>query len=222
MHMHHDLHYHFPPAVLYGPDGKTPYSWRVALLPLLGQKALYDQYRFDEPWDSEHNRKLATADSVYHSPRQPGGSPNSAYFVLTGPGSIFEIKEGASYAHITDGVSNTIMIVEAKRNIPWTKPEDIAYEANQPLPKLGGFYEGGFHIAFADGSVHFLSEDVSEKTFREWITRNGGEVVPDSERARWLGPPRLDLPKNGPVSPPAAQEEKVNGPDSQPEKTRPR
>ena len=53
MHMYQDAKKHFPPAVLYGPDGKTPYSWRVELLPYFDEKALYDQYHFDEPWDSE-------------------------------------------------------------------------------------------------------------------------------------------------------------------------
>ena len=95
MHEYHDVHGHFPPAVLYSPQ---PYSWRVALLPFLGQKAkaLYDQYHFDEPWNTADNYKLATADSVYHSPKQSGGSSKSAYFVLTGPGAIFGEKEGTS------------------------------------------------------------------------------------------------------------------------------
>lgn len=42
-------HGHFPPPTVLGPDGKTPHSWRVAILPYLDQKALYDEYRFDEP-----------------------------------------------------------------------------------------------------------------------------------------------------------------------------
>jgi len=56
---------------------------------------------------------------------------------------------------ITDGTSNTIMLVEAKRDIPWTKPEDIPYDPNKPVPKLGGGFEMDFFIALADGSVHF-------------------------------------------------------------------
>ena len=36
----------------------TKLTWRVAILPDLGQKALYDKFHLDEPWDSEHNLTL--------------------------------------------------------------------------------------------------------------------------------------------------------------------
>src|ERR1043165_2482222 len=49
---------HFPAAAVTGSDGKTKHSWRVAILPYVEQRSLYDQYRFDEPWDSENNKKL--------------------------------------------------------------------------------------------------------------------------------------------------------------------
>ena len=63
---------------------------------------------------------------------------NADYFVLTGKGTMFSGKEGIKFQDITGGTSNTIMIVEANRDIPWTKPEDIDYDPSQPLPKLGG------------------------------------------------------------------------------------
>ena len=51
-------HRHFPSANIIGPDGKTPHSWRVALLPYLGYKELFDRYKLTETWDSENNRKI--------------------------------------------------------------------------------------------------------------------------------------------------------------------
>ena len=38
--------------------GKPLLSWRVHILPFLEEGELYKQFRLDEPWDSEHNRKL--------------------------------------------------------------------------------------------------------------------------------------------------------------------
>ena len=131
MHNYHAANGSFPPAVLCGPDGKTPYSWRVALLPYLDQAALYEQYKKDEPWDSPNNKQvLAKMPPVFRDPTDPADSTFSSYFGLTGPSTIFFGKEGAKMSEIPDGTSNTIMLVEAKRDIPWTKPEDIPYAAD--------------------------------------------------------------------------------------------
>jgi prepilin-type processing-associated H-X9-DG protein len=173
-----DANRHFPPAVLYGPDGKTPYSWRVALLPWLDQKALYDQYHFDEPWDGPNNRKLLEKmPAVFRCPTEPAESKNACYFALVGPGTIFDGQKGTTPGEIVDGMSNTLLLVEAKRDIPWTKPEDIAYDPDKPLPELGGFFEGGFNAAFADGSVYFPSATDSEKVLRALITKADRQPV---------------------------------------------
>jgi prepilin-type processing-associated H-X9-DG protein len=182
MHNYLDAKKHFPPAVLYGPDGKTPYSWRVALLPYLGYSALYKQYRFDEPWDSPNNRKLLTQmPAVYRCPMEPAGSQNTCYFVLTGPGTLFDGKKETAPKDVRDGFSYTLMLVEAKRGIPWTKPEDIPYNPDQPLPKLGGFFKGKINIAYADGSVWYLPDSIGEKMLRALITKDGKEVVKREE-----------------------------------------
>ena len=161
MHIYHDIHGHFPPAAVMGPDGKTPHSWRVELLPLLDAKTLYDQYRFNEPWDSESNKKvLAQVPEVFRSPYDNSKSTNSGYYALVGPGTVFEGPDGVKIRDITDGTSNTVMIVEAKRNIPWTKPEDLSFDPDKPVPELGGFVEGRFSAGFADGSVQLIQTDI--------------------------------------------------------------
>ena len=94
IHDYYDANGHFPPAVLYGPNGKTPYSWRVALLPFLGQKPLYDWYHFDEAWDSPSNQKfLEKMPEVFRRPEEPAESTNASCFALVGPGTIFDGKE---------------------------------------------------------------------------------------------------------------------------------
>ncbi len=77
----------------------------------------------------------------------------------------------------TDGTSNTILAVEAGRDIPWTKPEDIPFDFKAPLPELGGFLENGFNALFADGSVRFLKTSIQPHVLKALITRDGGEVV---------------------------------------------
>ena len=76
------------------------------------------------------------------------------------------------------------MLVEAKRDTPWTKPEDIPYDPDKPMPALGGCLEGGFHIALADISVHFVPSTISEKLLRALITKAGGEMAQSRMRRR--------------------------------------
>ncbi|HTU20905.1 MAG TPA: sigma-70 family RNA polymerase sigma factor [Gemmataceae bacterium] len=77
-------------------------------------------------------------------------------------------------ASIPDGTSNTILIVEAGNPVPWTKPEDLHYASDEALPELGGLFPNVFHAAFADGSIHTLTKNYSEKQMRLAITANDG------------------------------------------------
>ncbi len=182
MHVYADTHKSFPPAVIIGPDGKTPHSWRVAILPYIEQDALYRQYKLDEPWDSENNKKvLEQMPAVYRHPSDDRSGFSSSYFVLTGESTVFNGTKGAGFAEILDGISNTILAVEAKRDIPWTKPEDIPYEPNQPLPELGGFTPQGFNAGYCDGSVRYVAQAIDSAILRALITKADGEHVgPDS------------------------------------------
>lgn len=167
-----------PMAANYAEGSKHPYSWRVALLPFLEQQSLYDQYRFDEPWDSEANKLvLEQIPDQYRSPFDDPASTSAGYFVFSGPATVLNAEHTVQLRNITDGTSNTLTFVEAKRAIPWTKPEDIAYAADSPLPKLDR-WTSELHAAMCDGSVHALADDIAEERLRALITKAGGEIVP--------------------------------------------
>ena len=141
----------FPPAVVYGPDGKPWHSWRVLILPYLGQNDLYRSYDFNQPWDSPKNRKLLDRmPDVYREPAYGEAKGSFAHYAaLVGEDTCFPSKRptrpddmgGRGMMHITDGSSNSMMVapVEPGRKIPWTKPEDIVVGPDFPgLGKPGG------------------------------------------------------------------------------------
>jgi prepilin-type processing-associated H-X9-DG protein len=101
----------------------------------------------------------------------------TTYQVLIGPGTVFERPEGIRFADMTDGTSNTLMVVESTDPVPWTQPGGLAYTPEAPIKKLGNIHPGGFNAAFADGSVRFLKNSLDPATLDAIVTRSGGEVV---------------------------------------------
>ncbi len=186
LHNYHDTFGHFPAPAVLGRDGKTVHSWRVAILPYLGEAQLYKEYKLDEPWNSEHNLKLLKKrPAAFQSPHGGKNTTESSYFALTGADTAFgQGNEGIRLREITDGASKTILVVEAKREIPWTKPEDIPFHMKGELPKLGGFDPTGFNAAFCDGSVLFFEHKGVKNILRHLITRSGKEVVEFPKRKK--------------------------------------
>jgi hypothetical protein len=155
-------------------------SWRVAILPFLEEEKLWREFRMEEPWDSPHNKKLLSRMPKLYAPvRGKTREPFTTYYqVFTGKDAPFNgMISPRIPASFPDGLSNTFLVVEAGEPVPWTKPDDLPYLADKPLPKLGGLFPDGFHAAMGDGSVRFIPKKTDEKTLRAVITPRGGEEV---------------------------------------------
>src|SRR5262249_12672308 len=121
---------------------------------------------------------------VFAPPGVKTQEPYSTFYqVFVGPHAAFEKHRGLGIASFTDGTSNTILIVEAGSAVPWTKPEDLHFAADEPIPQLGGLFPGLFHAAFADGSVQALSKKGDAEMLARAIMRDDGNVL-DLERLR--------------------------------------
>ncbi len=178
MHTYHSTNDHFPPAATHSADGKPLLSWRVAILPYIAEQELYDQFRQDEPWDSPHNKALlAKMPPVFAQRGKPKDATSTIYQAITGAGTMFDGPDGTAIEKITDGTTNTIMVVQGGTPVPWTKPEDIEYLPGKPLPKIAGPLPGGFLAVMGSGQVQFVSKKAKEALIRAAFTRNGGEFL---------------------------------------------
>jgi hypothetical protein len=179
MHSYHDAHGRLPAAAVCGKDGKPLLSWRVTLLPYLEAADLYDQFKLDEPWDSPHNiRLLSKMPDVYAPP--PGKKSkvppdHTVCHVFVGKGAAFEGCEGLRLDDFPDGPSETVLVVEAGEPVPWTKPADLQYEPDGPLPEVRCIFKDGFRARMVSCERWWVKKGTSEAILRAAITRNGGE-----------------------------------------------
>jgi hypothetical protein len=174
MHNYASVYGQLPQATLTDKAGKPLLSWRVALLPFIEHGELYKQFKLDEAWDSEHNKKLlAKMPKVYQPPLRPAGwQPNTTFYqVFTGEGTLFPPRGGKKLADLGGaGAAKTLLILEAGEAVPWTKPADLPYDADRPLPGLGGIFHNGFQAVMADGSTgRFLPKNTPPADLRTMI-----------------------------------------------------
>jgi prepilin-type processing-associated H-X9-DG protein len=121
--------------------------------------------------------------------RCPGESDDLAnqgrtrYVTPRGKATIFPGNETVKLRDVTDGTSNTIMVIETgdANAVVWTKPDDWEVD---PEPNMAGVLSNhagnsgtGSNFGFADGSVRFLNERIKPATLRALLSRNGGEVI---------------------------------------------
>ena len=186
LHDYNDAMTALPSAALCDTNGKPLLSWRVAILPYIEKQDLYVQFKLDEPWDGPHNSKLLSQMPKYYAlPGDTTAPPGYTYYRVfvskdanSRPNPAFDWCKGVSMADgFQDGAANTILVVEAATAVPWTKPEELDYDPDGPLPPLGGHFSGGFHVALGGVNVRFIPSSISPQTLRAAITRNGGDTL---------------------------------------------
>jgi len=170
-----------PPRVIRDSQGKEMHSWRVLLLPFLGDDAAkaYKRYKFTEAWDGPSNRKLEELMPVnYRCPTDKSQGAATSYLMVEN-----DAKSGAR--------GNGIILVEVTNSpVHWMEPRDISFDevlANGVNCKSGrcissGHKEGGAWV-YVNGWSRFVPDDVSQESLRAFLTgtrdRNGN-WPPDS------------------------------------------
>jgi RNA polymerase sigma factor (sigma-70 family) len=178
-HQYLDANQRFPAHAIYSKDGKKALlSWRVAILPYIGEGELYKQFKLDEPWDSDHNKKLIAKMPKIYEPVGMGKKDEGKtyYQVFTGKDTAFDGPTGFRITDITDGTSNTILAIEGKDSVTWTQPADLALpQKKDRLTPIGGLFKNGTNALFFDGSVRFLARSIDGEQLRALVTPAAGD-----------------------------------------------
>lgn len=180
MHNYHDTYNKFPvggnPKWL-DKSGKPYLSWRVHILPQVDHSPLYEEFHLDEPWNSPHNIKLVSRmPTIYKCPEGKLPSGKTTYLGISGPGGIME-KPGIGFRDVTDGSSNTILVLDAadSKAVTWTQPVDFEYNVSNPKSGLVGHHGSEIQVLMGDGSVRLLSMSLPVKTFLGLFQRADGQ-----------------------------------------------
>ena len=105
-------------------------------------------------------------------------------FVMPRGNGMFGTKEGMRIQDVTDGISNTIMLitVQPEAAVVWTKPEDIEIDPENPKEVLFSKSQTQVPVTFCDSYSHVLSEKVDSDNLRRLLQFADGEIV---ESGNW-------------------------------------
>ena len=178
-----------PPTFTVDAEGKPLHSWRVLLLPYLGEKELYDNIRLDEPWDSEHNRQYhqksltvyrcpsAVYDSKQHGSGNEGGTN---YTVIVGDVTPFG-SDGKGRLSKDFG-PNTIFVAEHRDFIPWMQPDaEVSQTDAESFVAATGQQISSFHsnsscFGLKSVAVGYLSTGIDLEHFKKLIRGTAKEA----------------------------------------------
>ena len=187
----------FFPGDIIDRDARPLLSWRVAILPHLGDEAaaLYREFHLDEPWDSDHNKPLlARMPAVFATPGEPPQKGLTDVVHPIGEGTAFSEVDGAKSLDeaetaglsgvrpetIRDGLSNTVLVAFLPGlQTPWTQPGDFNGDPADVFATLKAAGLRVVVVGMGDGSVRPIRTDLDPRTIRALFSRNGGETLPE-------------------------------------------
>ncbi len=173
--------HHLPAPAICDAQGNPLLSWRVAILPYIGQQDLYDKFSLNESWNSDNNKKLlGRMPNIYRPlPGKAHGLGKTCYLAITGEQAAFFGQQGRTIADFKDGTSRTIVVVEAgpSRAVEWTKPDDLPIAEANLAGGLFGQRDAGAMVLFGDCHIGVVRPNTPAEVIHAACTIAGGETT---------------------------------------------
>jgi len=207
LHLYHGAHRAFPPGGIewrpYRNTTNRQLAWSAFLLPFVEEQAVYDRLDLSTPFDSRQNAAgAAVVINIYLCPTVPRDSDLVDGLAACDYGGVYgESITGPDHANgtmiynkpislrmITDGAANTVIVAE--NSVPgngawqWINALNI-FDQSEPInsmddlwnDEIRSLHPAGANVLFADGSMHFLNENLDLPTLAAICTRAGGDIV---------------------------------------------
>ncbi len=195
----------FPPAYTVGSDGQLLHSWRVLLLPQLGQQDLYQKLRLNEPWNSPHNSQFhRLRPEVFGNPWFTDSLTGETHVLaIVGPETVWPGRYSAKIADVVDGPSNSLQLVGYfEADIHWMEPRDVTSadvveKVVAPVNPATQAWSGVL-VAFVDAHVRLINKSIDRKILRALTSINGGIPLPG---VKWPPAPMEEPQALQPVRP---------------------
>ena len=180
---------HFPAVGVSVCNGAPVKSWRVAILPYLGQKGIFDKYDPKQPWDSLNNREIAgSMPEIFRCPDDPAATQTTeqtSYLMIAGRGGLGGLDGKARGLDTVPSPGTTILLIEVPGSgVHWMDPRDLSIDeviARLKKKERGG-HPGLLLVAFCDGHVDTMSDANIERALP-------GLANPDKQKSHEIAPP---------------------------------
>ncbi len=167
--------------------GTPQLSWRVHLLPFLGEQELYSRFHLHESWESPHNKSLLSEmPDVY---RCPGDAPHltttrlQLFMADHNPSDLLFIHDIDSGQSIRDGRQNTLLLAKAgpDKAVPWTAPRDMLFDEVNPMDCLGMIHDSGIEVVTVQGVYYRFPRNILPRAILKMVTANDDDRFQISE-----------------------------------------
>ncbi|QEG37458.1 DUF1559 family PulG-like putative transporter [Bythopirellula goksoeyrii] len=174
-----------PPEYTVDEDGNRLHSWRTLILPYMEQSKLYESIDLTKPWDAPANAKAReTVVEVYQCPSSDEADGLTNYLAVVGSFCAFSDSTPRELSEATDGPEKSIMLIEVNSDlaVPWMSPNDTSVDeivekvfVRDSLTN----HPGTINVAFLDGRVSSIQQEVDQEVLRALLTIDGGETIPE-------------------------------------------
>lgn len=217
----------FPDFPIRSADGTPLLSWRVAILPYIGEEELYKQFQLDKPWDSPANKALLERMPGFYTvmPRpedaknadpavEVPATTKTRMRIFTSPNTPFGTQPFQPESLTSLQTTAMIVVVAPDHAVEWTRPDMLDYESDK-LAELFGEYFG--MLTFQGELIFERFSAIPREYYDFWITGKAPNASSTEPSQPEPSQPETLIPPPPPVPPIESQPESPQPEPSSPE-----